>query len=101
MTYRLTPRARRGLQRIILYAEGRFGATIAARILDRLVAAFEQLATHAESGHRRHELTDADDIRFWSVGPTLIAYRHRVEGPEILLVERGDLDWERLLEDEL
>jgi hypothetical protein len=32
------------------------------------------------------------------VGPTLIAYRERNGGIEVVLVERADLNWERLLD---
>jgi len=33
------------------------------------------LAEHPDAGHLRDDLARARAIRFWSVGPTLIAYR--------------------------
>lgn len=48
----------------------------------------------------REDITSHDQIRFWSLTPSLIAYRV-VDGlVEVLLVERGECNWERLLEDE-
>jgi plasmid stabilization system protein ParE len=59
--------------------------------------ALELLAAQPGSGHFRSDLTSDRTIRFWSVGPTLIAYRVRPGRIEILLIERGDRDWRRLL----
>ena len=99
--YRLTPKARKGLQDILEYVDSRFGAAVSDQVLDRLVDAFELLAGNAGAGHRREDLTDDSRIRFWSVGPTLIAYRAASSDTiEILIVERGERDWERLLEED-
>ena len=98
MTYRLTPKAKHGLQGIVLAIEQKFGARVADRVLARIVGAFERLAEYPESGHHREDLTDSSAIRFWSVGPTLLAYRVGAEGIEVLLVARGEVDWEKLLE---
>lgn len=62
-----------------------------------LEKAFEQLAANPRIGHRREDLTQNESVLFWSVGPTLLAYRARPEWVEILFVERGELDWERNL----
>ena len=98
--YRLTPRARIGIRNILEYVEGRFGVRVAERVLDKLEAAFEQLAKSPGVGHMREDITSHDQIRFWSLTPSLIAYRV-VDGlVEVLLVERGECNWERLLEDE-
>lgn len=100
-SYRLTPKAREGFRDILAYVDKRFGAQVAERVLDRLVAAFEFIAESPGTGHRREDLTQDERIRFWSVGPTLIAYRPGSQDPvEILFVERGERDWERLLEEE-
>ena len=99
--YRLTPRARTGLIRMTLHVEGQFGQDVAHRVIDALEQAFERLAEHPGIGHRREDLTADEHVLFWSVGPTLIAYREFVEGVEILFVERGELDWEHMLEEEL
>ena len=99
--YRLTPKARDGLHDILEYVDSRFGASVADQVLDRIGAAFELLTGNPGAGHRREDLTDDSRIRFWSVGPTLIAYRSGSHDCiEILLVERGERDWERILEEE-
>jgi plasmid stabilization system protein ParE len=77
--------------------EDRFGARIADRVTDDIARAFEQLAAMPAIGHQRNELTADDSIRFWSVGPTLIAYHSVGSHIEILFVERGGTDWKRLL----
>jgi plasmid stabilization system protein ParE len=95
--YRLTPKARDGFRHIVFYVEDRFGLAIADRVVTDLERAFEWLADHPDVGHHREDLTRDERVRFWSVGPTLIAYRLGSQGVEALLVERGELDWERLL----
>lgn len=95
--YRLTPRARDGLRRIVFYVEENFGLEAADRAVADLEQAFELLAAHPDVGHRREDLTRDERIRFWPVGPTLIAYRSTNEWIEILFVERGELDWEQML----
>ncbi len=95
--YRLTPRARDGFRRIAFYLEENFGEAVAERVIEELEKAFELLADNPSVGHRRDDLTDDLRVRFWPVGPTLIAYRSNPEWLEVLFVERGDLDWERLL----
>lgn len=49
-------------------------------------------------GHRRGDLTDDEGILFWAAGPTLIAYRSLRSGVLVLFLERGELDWDRMLE---
>lgn len=78
----------------------RTGVRVAERVLDGLEAAFELLATNPGTGHRREDLTADEHVRFWSVGPSLIAYRRANDVIEILFVERGERDWERLLEED-
>ena len=97
--YRLTPRARDGLREVLEYVDDRFGAAAADRVLERLAGAFSMLAAHPGAGHRREDLTEDENVRFWAVGPTLVAYRAASSDVvEILIVERGERDWERLLE---
>lgn len=98
--YRLTPRARTGLRNILEYVEGRFGVGVAERVLDKLEAAFEVLAASPGIGHVREDITSDEQMQFWSVNPTLIAYRVVEDVVEVLLVERSERDWERLLEAE-
>jgi plasmid stabilization system protein ParE len=95
--YRLTPRAQQGLLGIVLYVEGRFGAQVTERVLESIEAALERLAANPGIGHRREDLTLNESVRFWSVGPTLIAYRSEHSPIEVLFIERGEVDWERLL----
>ena len=73
--YRLTPQARTGLRNILGYVEDRFGGRAAERVLDKLEAAFEQLAERPGIGHAREDITKNDQVLFWSVKPSLIAYR--------------------------
>ena len=97
--YLLTPTARDGLRRILEHVDRRFGVLIAERVLDQLVSAFECIGETPGIGHPRPDLTEDDQVRFWPVGPSLIAYRVRPGSPvEILFVERGERDWQRVLE---
>ena len=81
--YRLTPSARDGLR----------------RVFDQLVTAFEVISESPGIGHRREDLTPDDRVRFWSVGPSLIAYRVGPGGGvEILFIERGERDWGQIIE---
>jgi plasmid stabilization system protein ParE len=97
--YRLTPRARQGLTEILEYVAREFGTDAAETALDRLVAAFELIALQPGIGHVRGDITDNGAVRFWSVPPTLIAYRAGADLVEILMVERGERDWPQLLGD--
>lgn len=56
-------------------------------MLDELQAAFEMLAESPGIGHRREDLTTDAHVRFWPVGPCLIAYRRASDVIEVLLVE--------------
>lgn len=95
--YRLTPEARDGFQRIALQAEERFGPEVADKVVEAIRTAFEQLASNPAIGHRREDLTQDERIRFWPVGSTLLAYRTQPKWVEILFVDRGEMDWERML----
>ena len=99
--YRLTPQAREGFLRIVRYVEERFGLEVADRIVTDLENAFELLAANPHVGHHREDLTRDVRVLFWSVGPTLIAYRLGRQSVEVLFIERGEIDWERLLTDRL
>jgi toxin ParE1/3/4 len=95
--YRLTPKAREGFLRIAFYVEERFGPRVADKVVQDLETALGRIAANPEIGHRREDLTRDEGVLFWSVGPTLMAYRVRPRWVEILFVERGELDWERML----
>jgi antitoxin ParD1/3/4/toxin ParE1/3/4 len=81
--------------------EARFGRRSAERVLEQLENAFEWLASSPGIGHRRDDLTVDERVRFWPVGASLVAYRSMEKRVEILIVERGELDWKRLLEHRL
>jgi plasmid stabilization system protein ParE len=96
--YALTPRARDGLLGILRDVERDFDAFQALRVFDRIVAGFVLLAEHPGVGHVRSDLHRDPGVRFWSVPPSLIAYRVAPDGVlEILMVERAERDWPRLL----
>ena len=61
------------------HVKERFGPEVAARVADDIERAFELLAALPDPGHRREDLTQDDEIRFWTVGPTLIAYRTTID----------------------
>lgn len=100
-TYRLTPRARAGLQRILEYVEARFGAVVAEDVLAKFEAAFEQIVHTPGIGGLRTDITRDEHVRFWTVRPSLIAYRVVDDIVEVLLIERGERNWDSLLEDPL
>ncbi len=98
--YRLTPHARTGFRCILDYVATASGPDVAGRVLRELEAAFEMLAERPGVGHAREDLTQDDRVRFWSVGPSLIAYRRAADGIDILVVERSERDWQLLLDAE-
>jgi plasmid stabilization system protein ParE len=87
--YELTPHARDGLDQIIGSVAQAFGVRTAEKALDRLQEALDLLAENPSLGHIREDLTGREDVRLWSVPPTLLAYRLGDWGVEIVLVERG------------
>ena len=99
--YRLTPRARAGFHRVAAYVEENFGGVVAERVVGDLERAFERLAKNPGAGHARVDLTRDPRVLFWPVGPTLIAYRPDPEGVQVLFVERGEVDWERIMRESL
>ena len=96
--FELTPKARQGLAGIVVYVDRTFGPRVASRVLDRLTASLERLAASPDLGHRRIDLCREERVLFWSVGPTLIAYRRSPRGIEVLAVERSHRDWATLLD---
>jgi plasmid stabilization system protein ParE len=95
---RLTRRARDGLDRIVASVEARFGPSVTDRVLDSLLDALVLLSEHPRAGHRREDITDDENLLFWSVGPTLIAYRPTKRGLEVVAVERANVDWSGILD---
>ncbi len=72
---------------------------VAERALTDISSAFEQLAKNPGIGHLREDLTPHRHIKFWSVGPSLIAYRNAEKYIEILFIERATRDWKLLMEE--
>ena len=83
---------------IIAQVDRQFGSRVAERVLDRIETALLRLAEHPGLGRSREDLTTDARLRFWNVGPTLIAYRQGATAVEIILIERGERDWARLLD---
>jgi plasmid stabilization system protein ParE len=98
--YRLTPAAQAGYLRVVIDAEAQFDAALALRVELGIERAFEQLARMPRSGHLRPDLTHDVTMRFWSVGPTLIAYRTWQDAIEVVLVARAERDWGHMLEEQ-
>ena len=98
--YRLTPQARAGLQRLLEHISAHFGVTVAEQVLSRIESALASLSEYPGSGHCRGSITSDPRVRFRRVGPTLIAYREAEGVIEVLFVERGERDWDRLFEEE-
>lgn len=97
--YKLTPVARRGLRETYSYVKRAFGIDVAETVVEKIFDALQRLAANPGMGHSREDLIPARGVRFWSVGPTLIAYRRRGETVEVLLVERSNRDWPSLIHD--
>jgi plasmid stabilization system protein ParE len=73
------------------------GSPEAARtVLISLRKAFQSLAKRPLQGHRREDLTDKP-LRFWTVGPYMIAYRPESQPLEIVAVLHGRRHVARLL----
>ena len=74
----------------------RFGFDMADRVLESLQDAFRLLADNPGIGHPREDIAPAP-YSFWSVGPSLIAFRPDVSPIQIIRVVRGERDWRGLL----
>ena len=61
---------------------------IADSVSARFFAAFDQIATNPNIGHKREDPT-AQDVLFWPVNSFLIIYRRRTDTVEIVAVVRG------------
>ena len=93
----LTERARSGLSSIVEYVVERFDSDVAVATVGKIEAACRRLAETPGIGHVREDLTSDKSIRFWPVGPSLLAYQATDDGIVVLFIERGDKDWKRIL----
>ncbi len=69
----------------------------ALRVADELEDAFQFVAEWPLLGHRREDLTDSPDVRFWRSGRYLIAYLPDKIPVLIVAVYHGSRDIESLL----
>jgi plasmid stabilization system protein ParE len=83
---RLTPNAARGYAGIAAYVGEQFGSVVAEHVLERIHEALARLGENPGLGHTREDLTRRREVLFWSVAPTLIAYRRRGDGVEVLFI---------------
>ncbi len=93
--YTLSAEARRGLQSIIDYVEREFGSMVADEVLAHFEVAFDRLVRRPMLGRSRTDLSKDRSLRFWCVGPSLIAYRRSPNGIEIAAIARAEQDWSR------
>jgi len=94
----VSDRAKWGIVRISTNVEEKFGAAVEERVLARIRTALDMLAQQPDVGHRRSDLGEREGLRFWTVGPSLIAYRFDRHKVEIVAVGRADQDWTRMLD---
>jgi len=66
-------------------------------VADNLESSFRFLAEWPEAGHRRQDLTDVPDLRFWPSGRYLIAYLPSKSPLLIVAVFHGSRDIKSLL----
>lgn len=64
----------------------------AHRLLDLLESAMERLAEIPGLGHSRHDLTDEEDLLFWTVQRYLIVYRAASRPLEVVRILHGSRD---------
>lgn len=84
-TYAIAPAARDDLAEIADYIAGESPAA-AHRVMDAIFETFVSLAARPGIGHLRSDLTD-QPVRFWTVlGRSLIVYRERDSGVEVVRV---------------
>ncbi len=69
----------------------------AIKIADQLESTLHFLADWPETGHRRQDLTENDELRFWTAGRYLIAYFPNTRPILIIAVFHGSRDVKSLL----
>ena len=97
--YLVAPEAEEDLRQIWRYLFREAGLTIADRIQEELMQAFEALADLPGKGHKRPDLTSRD-VLFFSVYQYMIVYR-RAKLVEIVAVLHGKRNLQRLLKTRL
>ena len=97
--YRLSEAAEADLLAIWVFI-AQDNAPTADRVLNRIYNAFLLLGEQPGAGHKREDLANDADLRFWSVYSYLIIYRKMAEPIEIVRVVRGTRDVVALLQPE-
>ena len=97
MAIKLSKEAEAGLYEAWLYANEKFGSTVADKILDSIEGALELLEARPEVGHFREDLAP-QPWRFWSVGPSLIVYTVKRKSVLVAYIGRSERDWKSFLE---
>ena len=98
-SYVLTTQAQedfRGIRDHVL-REGGFRA--ARYVAGALVMSFRALARTPGQGHRRPDLTERDELRFWSVFSYLIVYRTDKKPMTIVAIVHGKRDLQHILKE--
>jgi toxin ParE1/3/4 len=92
----LTDNATADMEEAVAYlAAENMGAAL--RVADELEDAFRFLAEWPGAGHRRQDLTDSPDARFWMSGRYLIVYLTPSERILVVAVFHGAQDAKSLL----
>ncbi|MGH9609167.1 MAG: type II toxin-antitoxin system RelE/ParE family toxin [Bryobacteraceae bacterium] len=73
--YVLSAQAQQNLQQIRGYLLQEAGFRVARHVMSSMVAAFRALSRTPGQGHRREDLTQREELRFWAVFSYLIVYR--------------------------
>lgn len=89
----LTDEARTSLEWMLQEVMERFGVIVHERVLVRIESALSMIAQNPNIGHRRSDITSDTSVRFWSVGPTVIAYTNEGQRVLVLFIQRAELDW--------
>ena len=98
-SYALTAEAQDDLKQIRDYVLDEGGFRAARYVVASLVAGFRALAKTPGQGHRRDDLTQREDLRFWSVFSYLIVYRIDKKPLTIIAILHAKRDVEQLLEE--
>jgi toxin ParE1/3/4 len=97
--YVLTTEAQYDLKQIRDYVLDEGGFRAARYVIASLVTGFRALARTPGQGHRRGDLSEREELRFWSVFSYLIVYRIDKKPLTIIAILHGKRDVEHLLKE--
>ena len=95
--YVLTADAQRDLREIRDYVLDRGGFKAARYVVGSIVAGFRAVARTPGQGHRRSDLTQRKELRFWPVFSYLIVYRIDKKPFTFIAILHAKRDVEHLL----